>query len=106
SGVCDFVYDGSRWNLIGNYLDPSSTASKLGDSESGFTPENVITVWAKDSSGKQGWVSLDDNAGNNGQIISGADLAEIYQSTEKLVPGDVVSIDTTKDNAIVKTKVA
>ena len=60
----------------------------------------------KSSSGKQGWVSLDDNAGNNGQIISGADLAEIYQSTEKLVPGDVVSIDTTKDNAIVKTKVA
>ncbi|MBO7611505.1 MAG: hypothetical protein J6T23_04755, partial [Elusimicrobia bacterium] len=36
----------------------------------------------------------------------GADLAEIYQSTEKLVPGDVVSIDPTKDNAIVKTKVA
>lgn len=38
--------------------------------------------------------------------ISGGDLAEIYQSTEKLVPGDVVSIDVTKDNAIVKTKVA
>ena len=35
-----------------------------------------------------------------------ADIAEMYQSTEKLVPGDVVSIDTTKDNAIVKTKVA
>ncbi len=38
--------------------------------------------------------------------LTGADLAEIYQSTEKLVPGDVVSIDTAKDNAIVKTKVA
>ena len=38
--------------------------------------------------------------------IVGADLAEIYQSSEKLVPGDVVSIDTTKDNSIVKTKVA
>ncbi len=37
---------------------------------------------------------------------SGADLAEIYRSTEKLVPGDIVSIDTTKDNSIVKTRVA
>ncbi len=36
----------------------------------------------------------------------GADLAEIYASTELLTPGDVVSIDTTKDNAIVKTKTA
>ncbi|GAB1401411.1 hypothetical protein MASR1M68_03220 [Elusimicrobiota bacterium] len=36
----------------------------------------------------------------------GADLAEIYASTELLTPGDVVSIDVTKDNAIVKTKVA
>ena len=34
------------------------------------------------------------------------DLAEIYKSTEKLVPGDVVSIDITKDNSIIKTKVA
>lgn len=37
---------------------------------------------------------------------AGADLAEMYSSTELLVPGDVVSIDTAKDNAIVKTKVA
>lgn len=36
----------------------------------------------------------------------GADLAEIYASTELLTPGDVVSIDVTKDNSIVKTKVA
>lgn len=36
----------------------------------------------------------------------GADLAEIYASTELLTPGDVVSIDVSKDNAIVKTKVA
>jgi len=46
---------------------------------------------------------------NDGKLSTtnsgGADLAEIYQSSEKLVPGDVVSIDTTKDNAIVKTKV-
>jgi len=37
---------------------------------------------------------------------AGADLAEMYSSAEILVPGDVVSIDTTKDNSIVKTKVA
>lgn len=37
---------------------------------------------------------------------AGADLAEMYASSELLTPGDVVSIDTAKDNAIVKTKVA
>lgn len=37
---------------------------------------------------------------------SGADLAEIYASTELLTPGDVVSVDISKDNSIVKTKVA
>ena len=49
------------------------------------------------------WVSV---AAGTIYYYSGADLAEIYQSTEKLVPGDVVSIDPAKDNAIVKTKVA
>ncbi|MFA6914750.1 MAG: hypothetical protein WCQ83_06105, partial [Endomicrobiia bacterium] len=37
---------------------------------------------------------------------SGADLAEIYASSEILEPGDVVSISATKDNSIEKTKVA
>ena len=73
-----------------------------GDLPSGNTPTKV---WATDGT-NQGWVSLAGNSGNNGQVINGADLAEMYQSTEKLVPGDVVSIDTTRDNAIVKTKVA
>ena len=73
-----------------------------GDLQSGNTPTKV---WATDGT-NQGWVSLAGNSGNNGQVINGADLAEMYQSTEKLVPGDVVSIDTTRDNAIVKTKVA
>ncbi len=37
---------------------------------------------------------------------AGADLAEMYASSELLAPGDVVSIDVSKDNAIVKTKTA
>ncbi|MDD3923348.1 MAG: hypothetical protein PHY39_07475, partial [Endomicrobiaceae bacterium] len=36
----------------------------------------------------------------------GADLAEIYASSEILEPGDVVSISATKDNSIEKTRVA
>jgi len=36
----------------------------------------------------------------------GADLAEIYASSELLTPGDVVSIDVSKDNSIIKTKTA
>jgi hypothetical protein len=40
------------------------------------------------------------------QSAINADLAEIYRSKESLQPGDVVSIDTTRDDAIVKTKVA
>ena len=68
----------------------ATTASKLGDSESGFNSSNPKSVWVK---------------GHNGQVIN-ADLAEIYKSTEDLQPGDVVSIDTTKDNSIVKTRTA
>ncbi len=60
-------------------------------------------IWGYNGN-KQGWFKLSDSDGKT--VINGADLAEMYQSTEKLVPGDVVSIDTTKDNAIVKTKVA
>ena len=57
-------------------------------------------VWAKNGS-SQGWVSMSDL-----QSAINADLAEIYRSKESLQPGDVVSIDTTRDDAIVKTKVA
>ena len=51
-----------------------------------------------------GWA---DTAGvaNSAKTID-ADLAEIYKSTEDLQPGDVVSIDTTKDDSIVKTRTA
>ncbi|MBQ3834423.1 MAG: hypothetical protein II816_02775, partial [Elusimicrobia bacterium] len=79
------------------------TAAKLG---AGETVSSPTKVWATDGT-NQGWVDLATNTGTNGQVVgSGADLAEIYASSETLVPGDVVSIDTTKDNAIVKTKVA
>ena len=57
-------------------------------------------VWGKNGS-SQGWVSMSDL-----QSAINADLAEIYRSKESLQPGDVVSIDTTRDDAIVKTKVA
>ncbi len=74
------------------------------------TPENnkEYYVWAYDkNANKQRWIKTKyDSSLMGGHFTTGADLAEIYQSTEKLVPGDVVSIDTTKDNAIVKTKVA
>ncbi|MBR3655198.1 MAG: hypothetical protein IKN62_07190, partial [Elusimicrobia bacterium] len=55
---------------------------------------------------KQGWIQMKIHRSYGRNYLTGADLAEIYQSTEKLVPGDVVSIDPAKDNAIVKTKVA
>ena len=77
-------------------------------------------VWAAEETGnavdetKQGWMRVRyHKEGGAGTYMNpyyyywrGADIAEIYQSTEKLVPGDVVSIDPAKDNAIVKTKVA
>ena len=71
------------------------------------TGDKEIYVWAKDGT-SQGWSKMKLDNGTNQRVSwqQGADLAEIYQSTEKLVPGDVVSIDTAKDNAIVKTKVA
>ncbi len=86
-----------KQDLISN----PSTSSNNKISLNSNTEKNYI--WGYNGN-KQGWFKLADSDGKT--VISGADLAEIYQSTEKLVPGDVVSIDTTKDNAIVKTKVA
>ena len=61
-------------------------------------------VWVKNDKG-QGWVKLNAKT-EDGQIVTGADLAEMYASSENLQPGDVVSIDTTRNDAVVKTKVA
>ena len=65
-------------------------------------------VWAYDyDAGTQKWIKMRYSEEYTWDAFrAGADLAEIYQSTEKLVPGDIVSIDPAKDNAIVKTKVA
>ena len=71
------------------------------------TREDIL-IWAKKGN-SQGWYSISKfnySEYSSYDRLFGADLAEIYQSTEKLVPGDVVSIDPAKDNAIVKTKVA
>ena len=57
-------------------------------------------VWTKVGN-DQGWVKL----GSTGKMV-GADLAEMYASSENLQPGDVVSIDTTRNDAVVKTKIA
>jgi len=68
------------------------------------TSTNYVTGWYGNGSGD--YVNKVTTDIRTVSYLSGADLAEIYQSTEKLVPGDVVSIDPAKDNAIVKTKVA
>jgi hypothetical protein len=78
----------------------ATTASELGSSQTSFDSSNVKFVWAKDNNDKQGWYDVSTVVG------FGADLAEIYRSKENLQPGDVVSIDTTRDDAIIKTKVA
>ena len=83
--------------------------------EATISGEETHYVWGKTSKGVQGWIKTGRRQTMGGTYYyglvhsnstSGADLAEIYQSTEKLVPGDVVSIDPAKDDAIVKTKVA
>jgi len=90
--------------LSASYIDGTvanaTTAAKLGSGETVGTPTQV---WVTDGS-KQGWKNLAEIASATYGI--GADLAEIYRSKENLQPGDVVSIDTTRDDAIVKTKVA
>ena len=70
----------------------------------GYDVDTNQQKWIRTQYGSGGTLGSGGNAFRNGW--DGADLAEIYQSTEKLVPGDVVSIDPAKDNAIVKTKVA
>ena len=70
----------------------------------GYDVDTNQQKWIRTQYGTGGTLGSGGNAFRNGW--DGADLAEIYQSTEKLVPGDVVSIDPSKDNAIVKTKVA
>ena len=92
---------GQGWVKIEDLL--VGTANKLNiNSESEFSSETIKKVWAIDEKNKQGWVDLSAT----GVYKVGADLAEMYASSENLQPGDVVSIDTTRNDAVVKTKVA
>ena len=79
-----------------NYAQKVST-----DSMSSYSSGYYVLVSSKDSDNNvyQYWASTTT-------WESGADLAEMYASSENLQPGDVVSIDTTKNDAVVKTKVA
>ena len=116
---------GTGKGLVINNTDNTVEVDKIDSTEiittptaSSSSPDDIYYyVWGteQDANGnpdtsKQGWIKVDYNkqgySNNRYYRILGADLAEIYQSTEKLVPGDVVSIDPAKDNAIVKTKVA
>ena len=96
--------DGSTVNIDGSGV---ISVKKLPTNDSSyfatFSKENESNyVWVMNGS-NQGWVKL----GSDGQTVTGgADLAEMYASSENLQPGDVVSIDTTKNDAVVKTKVA
>ncbi len=100
-GTMEYATDGT------SIVADSNVLKVVGINSSATTgmSANSIQVWANGNNG-QGWYTISKENNYRNANISGADLAEIYQSTEKLVPGDVVSIDTTKDNAIVKTKVA
>ncbi len=85
----------------GNYNDLSNTPTIPTYSAGDGIEFSGTTIKAKVDG-----TNIKINAQGEIDLGPGADLAEIYQSTEKLVPGDVVSIDTARDNAIVKTKVA
>ena len=98
--VYDIIPDVSNFITANDNVATATTASELGSSQTGFDSSNVKFVWAKDNNDKQGWYDVSTVVG------FGADLAEIYRSKENLQPGDVVSIDTTRDDAIIKTKVA
>lgn len=97
---------------IDSSLDISNdklTVKKINsDSNISTKTSGTIKVWAKDGD-SQGWYTVQISRRGTGTQyynLENADLAEIYKSPEKLVPGDVVSIDTANDNSIVKTKVA
>lgn len=36
AGVCDFIYDGTQWHLVGNYIDTNTTYSDATQSSSGL----------------------------------------------------------------------
>ncbi len=101
---------GTGLERVGNTVNvttaPYAQQIDSGEDIGAMAQNDTAKVWAKRTVNgveKQGWYNIQKSNNNR---INGADLAEIYQSTEKLVPGDVVSIDPAKDNAIVKTKVA
>ncbi|MFB6159082.1 MAG: hypothetical protein ABEJ95_05525, partial [Candidatus Nanohalobium sp.] len=57
------------------------------------------------TSSTTGNVSIGQSLKVYGNVYAqGADLAEIYQSPQKLDPGEVVAINTEKDNSVVKTE--
>lgn len=38
AGVCDFIYDGTQWHLVGNYIDTNTTYSVVSTSGNGLAP--------------------------------------------------------------------
>ena len=102
----DYISDGTT-----NKVVTASDKNKWDGKQDELQPGTGITLSGSDISVKLSDL-VDGNTifVNNGKLSTvdpgGADLAEIYRSKESLQPGDVVSIDTTRDDAIVKTKVA
>ena len=76
-------------------------AEKLDETEFPNDETNVDWMWVASGNKKtQGWKYIGTTE------VGPGDLAEMYASSENLQPGDVVSIDTTRNDAVVKTKTA
>ena len=46
AGCCDFIYDGTQWHLIGNYIDTNTTYSSK-NAASGGTDVSLVTTGEK-----------------------------------------------------------
>jgi len=51
AGICDFVYDGTRWHLVGNYIDSDSYAGASGADVVSKISTNAVARATGDASG-------------------------------------------------------
>ena len=80
AGICDFIYDGTQWHLVGNYIDTDTTYTSKA-AASGGTEVSLVTTGEKAT-----WNAKTSNTGTVKTVSTGIGL----------VGGDITTTGTIK----------
>ena len=103
AGMVDFIYDGSLWHLVGNYIDTNTTYSSL-SAVSGGTSVSLVTTGEKYTWNSKASTAVATTSANG--LMSSSDktkLDDIASGAEVNVQSDWSVTDSSSD-AFIKNK--